>query len=347
MPLDDTIKEVPQADTEAIARRLMGDSLVDRYGDVIGARDTGVADVLRDFTIGFSQGQQKVDELHLKMQDTFRDQYNKAAERAVADKKLDMEKTSAAWEAVKWASEKAPRGYASGILKERLAQLGFEPTPTSLKMLADADFVAQLPKNMIDEAVANGNVNSTMLNAYFSDPMELDKFRNNAVERQRDEADTGRIILDTENKALKNKTDRAKYKDRVSARDQFVRSRAGTMQVTDEATGEKRPATIAEINALADQVFGKLPPRVAPAAAPAPALAAPVGLPQAPTSPLVGGVTTSTPTSSPAASSTVTPTTGLPQVAAAPAPVAASPAPTVVAPGGGNVADAKARLGLK
>lgn len=215
MPFDDTIPDVPQSDTDAIARRLMGDSLVDRYGDVIGARPTEAKDVLRDFTIGFSKGQEQVDSLHMKMQTTFRDEYNKAAERALAAKKADADKASAAWDAIKWAAEKAPRGYAAQMLKERLATLGFDPkslSPTALKMLTDADWFAQLPTKEIDEAVKSNRIPSAVFNAYFTDPMQADKFRNDAVSRARHQADTDRLIQTTEDRARKAKEDRQKFR---------------------------------------------------------------------------------------------------------------------------------------
>lgn len=216
MPLDQTINEVPQAQTEGIARRLMGDDLVNRYGDVIGARQTTAADVLRDFTIGFSHGREKVDQLHTQMQGKFRDEYNKAADRAITDKKLDIEKTTSAWEAIKWAAEKAPRGYATKMLKERLTALGFDPeslSPTAMKMLSDADFVAQLPKEKLDGAIANGQVDSTMLGAYASNPENLDRLRSEAVDRTHREVQTGELVLNAEHKALKAKQDRARFQD--------------------------------------------------------------------------------------------------------------------------------------
>lgn len=250
MPFDDTVAEVPQAQTEGIARRLLGDDLVNRYGDVMGARKTTAADVLRDFTIGFRHGQEKVDEIHMKMQDTARKAYNKQAERALAAKQLDMKTAGEAWEAVKWAAEKAPRGYAAGMLKERLKVLGIEPSPTALKMLTDADWVAQLPRAEIDKAVhEDGTIDTPMLNAYFTDPMKLDQFRNQAVRRQRDEADTNRMILGAERTRITQKRDKIKLADESAAHRAGLPQRKAELGVANaEATLGLRQQKLAKGN---------------------------------------------------------------------------------------------------
>lgn len=233
MPFDDTVQEIPQAATEGIARRLLGDDLVNRYGDVMGARKTTAADVLRDFTIGFRHGQEKVDELHMKVQDTARKAYNKQAEKALASKQQDIQTTKAAWQAATWISEHGPAGYKEKMLKEQWDKLGVTYTPTTLKMFADADFLAQLPQKDIDKGIEDGTIDTSMLNAFTGDSMKASQFRSEAMKRKRDEADTNRMILGAEGTRIKQQRDRLKLKQEKQAYAAGVPQAKDTLSITN------------------------------------------------------------------------------------------------------------------
>lgn len=212
MPLDEDINEdVPQAQTEGIARRLLGDDLVNRYGDVIGARKPTAADVLRDFTIGFTKGADKADELKMKVRDTYENAYAKRQRAAIAQAQQDGEKVKTMTAAIREAA-KYP-GYATGILKEALAPLGLQPTPTVLKMMADIDLMGNTPLDELDAAADDGKGTVVMgaAAAAMGSPLNFAKFLSENARRRRDDQATGNAIIETQAKRLKLKRDKLKF----------------------------------------------------------------------------------------------------------------------------------------
>jgi hypothetical protein len=224
MPLDDILgadeggmeaatDSVPQGDTATIARRLLGDDLVNRYGDVIGARKTTAADVLRDFTLGFQNGQAKVDELKLKIQERYQDAYVKQQRSALAKAKIDADKVKGVLDTIK-TIQSLPPGHRASILKEQLQAIGIEPSASALKMFTDSDMIAQLPIDKLAEAADNTDVNTSDLAGVMGSGLNAAKFLGEVRRRQKDETQTGNLILEREKKRLSIMDAAAKFNER-------------------------------------------------------------------------------------------------------------------------------------
>jgi hypothetical protein len=293
MPLNDVIENVPQGETEGIARRLLGDDIVSRYGDVIGARKAGMADVLRDFTLGFTKGQGAVDALHLKVQDQFSQQYHQAATTAAAEKKIDVDKAKAALKALKDV-QGLPPGNRVAVLKDTYDALGITNMTTPLKMFADSDILAQLPMDKLEKAAAEGTLSTAQMSAVFGDASKATQFINEAARRKRDEAQTGNAILAAERTALSMKRDKLKLAEEkarhpLSIKDAQLRSENLTLQ---NKAIEAKLAKGASGGALGALLSGKglgLPAQQAPApVSTSPKLAEPGVVPLAPPDPMAG-----------------------------------------------------------
>jgi len=210
MPFDDTMKNVPQADSDAIARRLLGDDLVNRYGDVIGARQPGTADVLRDFTVGFSQGRDKVDELHLKVQEQARKAYNKQAQAAVAAKAQDNETVKTVLSAIKTV-QGLPPGQRAAVLKDTLDQAGIPYSNAAIKMFTDADMLSRLPPGTLNELGTSSVISTADIAGVMGSGLNAAKFMESMAQRKRDDQTTQTMILGAEQKRVKSVQDATKF----------------------------------------------------------------------------------------------------------------------------------------
>lgn len=212
MPLDEQQMQaesspVPQAQTEGIARRLLGDDLVNRYGDVIGARKATAADVLRDFTIGFSQGREKVDELHMKVQKQFQTSYAKQEAAAIEAKKADSAKVKTVLEAIKTV-QGLPPGHRASILKDTLDAAGISYSNAAVKLFTDSDLVSQLPMEKLAEAAGpDGALSTAEVSGVMGSGLNAAKFLSEVSRKNRDEQATQGLILNAERTKLRAKRD--------------------------------------------------------------------------------------------------------------------------------------------
>jgi hypothetical protein len=296
MPLEDILADdeggmeaatpgVPQGDTEAIARRLLGDDLVNRYGDVIGARSTTAADVLRDFTVGFHNGPAKVDELKMKVAETYRDSYVKAQRSALAKAKIDADNVKSILDVVKTV-QGLPPGHRTAVFTEHLDALGIPYSKAAVKMFLDADMTAQLPLDELAAAADNGDLKTSDVAGVMGTGLNAAKFLGEVSRRQRDRQATGNMILDAERKRLSIQDAAARFQERqatADARAQKVEDDARKRKLglkKDRLSIEKSKQSLAKgANAGAGSLTGDpvLDAALGGAAAPRPT-AAPVGI---------------------------------------------------------------------
>jgi hypothetical protein len=201
---------VPQAQTEAIARRLLGDDLVNRYGDVIGARPSTAVDSLRDFTLGFTHGQNKVDDLHLKVQKQYQDAYTKQQRAAVAAKTGDIKQAKAILDAIKTV-QGLPPGHRTAILKETLEGAGIPYSAAALKMFADSDLLSQLPMDDLQKAVDDGTLSTSEISGVMGSGLNAAKFISEAARRKREDQQTQGLILNAERTKIETKRDQLAF----------------------------------------------------------------------------------------------------------------------------------------
>jgi hypothetical protein len=314
---------ISQADTEAIARRLFGDAIVDKLGDVMGARKPTLADGIRDFVIASTKGLDTLEALRQKQREDFQNAFFKAQQAAAAKALADRQTVKTVLDAIKTV-QGLPPGQRAAVLKETLDQAGIPYSQAAIKMFTDADILSQLPMDQLDQAADQGKITTADVAGVFGSGLNAAKFHQSLALAKQDQEKTQNLILDRTKTALQiQDTKRRLQQDpNAAARQRFIANRLGRLKVTDPATGESRPATYDEIDQMADQVFG---PRVG--AAPRGLPTAPqAGIPQpsvqrpqaaAPQSPLTVPTTTTTTTTN---DLTTTPTTGGTPGAPTPAP---------------------------
>jgi len=241
MPFEETIKSIPQADTDRIARRLLGDQVVDNYGDVIGARKHTMRDVARDFALGVAGGPTKSGELRLKVQEQFQKAYDKEAKAAAVRKQQDREQATMVLGALKTVSG-LPPGQRASIFKDTLDQAGIPYSNAAVKFLTDADTLAQLPLDQLMEKAQSGEISTASIGQVFGSAQQAANWYTNMVRAQKDREQTGNMILDHEIKTLKLKDIQAKMveRDRQAAmREQGLRERIKAQKLSNVSKRQK------------------------------------------------------------------------------------------------------------
>lgn len=201
MPLEDTIQAIPQSDTDTIARRLLGDDMVDRFGDVIGARPHGLRDVARDFALGVSGGPTASLELRTKVQEQFQKAYNTEAKAAAARAQQDRETATMVINTLKTVSG-LPPGHRASIFQETLDQAGIPYSKAAVKFLVDADTAAQLPMPLLFEKARSGELTTANISAVLGSASNTARWYTDMMRASRDRIETGNKILEAEKKAL-------------------------------------------------------------------------------------------------------------------------------------------------
>jgi hypothetical protein len=270
--MDDPTGGVSQADPEKIARSLVGDDLVNKYGDVMGVRPTGVADVVRDFATGVTEGPAKTEALKALARKQYQDAYFREKRAAVARAAEDRNKAIGMLQAVVTVNKLPPNQRATAY-KDAMKSFGVTPDATAVKMFTDADSIMKLPLRDIFKAAERGDDGFTandLANAFGS----WDAATNFFQEQRQIESHR----LDVQGKILDNELKKKRVDDATAAGSadsvnrKKYREKLGTLRVYDEAIAAYRLLTPAEIGDREATVFGD--PKPAPPA-PAPSLGFP------------------------------------------------------------------------
>jgi hypothetical protein len=272
---------LPQAGTMAIAKRLLGPGLADRYGDVIGARPTGVQDVARDFAIGALSGDPfKADQLKAKVVQGYHEELRREEDQTLQREAAAREQLQGFFTLLE-QGKRVPKELRADFFKEGLPKLGVEPTsPLFMKILTNYEkhgdvYDALLDpeiRRMADEDPLSAVEQMTAMGYDGAQALTLAK---QVQEMKRYRADTQYLISRT------NRLNAGSADPNKKARDAVIAKFAGRT-ITDEATGEKRLVTPEEALNFANQLFPSaegaaagipqaepLPPEVAAEAAPA------------------------------------------------------------------------------
>lgn len=130
---------VAQADTERVARGLVGDDLVNRYGDVIGARRATAADALRDFALGTTKGADAVTGMKLQVRKAYEDRQIQA-ERAGVARAAQAREQVAGWGRLITQSKLMPKTIRKKYIETGLSKLGLpEADPLFIAAATDPD----------------------------------------------------------------------------------------------------------------------------------------------------------------------------------------------------------------
>lgn len=165
---------VPQSDRDAIARRLLGDEMTDRYGDALGLRKETWKDFFRD--MGNELGRTgNADRVKQRVVDQYRQR--EQDERAAAQQRdeEDRAKLGSFINLVKTMKD-IPKGHRQGILKAGAAKLGMEGSPEVVKLLADVenfDSEAVLTPELVQMLFENPQQGIAELSKVVSDPEAL------------------------------------------------------------------------------------------------------------------------------------------------------------------------------
>lgn len=147
MPLTDVISPpapnagIAQSNPDTIARSLVGNDLVDKFGHAMGVRQMTPADVMRDMNLGAAIGPANVAKLHAKAQKQLADQHIEALRVGFAQEAADRAKREELLQAIKdsrnpnFITPKYAKEYLDGVAKN----LGLTISPTILKQFTDAE----------------------------------------------------------------------------------------------------------------------------------------------------------------------------------------------------------------
>jgi len=128
---------VPQSNQAAIAQRLLGPELADRYGDVLGLRKEKWGDFWRDFGNEFA-GKGNAERLKQRVLDQYNDRYRQEQQAAQEKDQEDRLKVQSFADLVRSVKD-FPKGHRAGVLKAGMEKLDLAATPEVVKLLADAD----------------------------------------------------------------------------------------------------------------------------------------------------------------------------------------------------------------
>lgn len=269
MPVEETIQAIPQSDTDTIARRLLGDDMVDRFGDVIGARPHGLRDVARDFALGVSGGPTASLELRTKVQEQFQKAYNTEAKAAAARAQQDRETATMVINTLKTVSG-LPPGHRASIFQETLDQAGIPYSKAAVKFLVDADTASQLPMPLLFEKARSGELTTANISAVLGSASNTARWYTDMMRASRDRIETGNKILEAEKKALSIRD----LQDRMRVRAE--RERVTTIGLQERVKSQKLSNASKRRKLTAPATgAGGLPPDIA-AELGSPALGAPV-----------------------------------------------------------------------
>lgn len=129
---------LPQAATDTIARRLLGPGIADRYGDAIGTRETTLADVARDFALGWTSGDPgKADQLKMQVVQSYNEELRRADDQRMQQEEAAREQMRGVFSLFQQAKD-VPKELRKDFFKEGLEKNGFEASsPFFLKMVSD------------------------------------------------------------------------------------------------------------------------------------------------------------------------------------------------------------------
>jgi len=286
---------LPQAATATIARRLLGPALADRYGDVLGIRPTGVADVARDFSIGMVSGDPtKADQLKAQLVQGY-NREKRQEETDLARRQGEARQQLTGFFNLMSQGKTVPKELRKDFFEEGFKKLGYEVTsPLLMKVVTNYEKFGNIYDSLSDPMVQQLADDDPLpaqqrLIELGYDGAQVIEFTKQVQEAKRYRAGTQQIIAQTKKIGLAQEDPNAKN------RAAFIGRMAGR-QVKDRL-GRSRLLSPDEIGSMADRFFPTGAPPVEAQPAPEPA-----GLPQGTTS----------------ASTTVTPTTtGITSVPAA------------------------------
>jgi hypothetical protein len=303
---------IPQADTMRIAKQLLGPQLAERYGDVIGARPTGIADIARDFAIGTISGDMfKADQLKSQVVQQYQESYQREEQAGRQRDAENRQKVDALFRGLDQV-RRVPKEFRKDLLQHVLqSTVGSEAHPLVAKILSDPDKFESVNELTSEDMqrLADDDPQAFLDNAtqVIGDPRQAIEFLGGLQRLKQQRVQTQNSILDANRRAQTavTATDRA--------RNQFLARMAG--KTRKDRLGRDVPIPPQEIMDLADQFFPS-------GGAVGPAAAEPVGIPQEPPAAIAGtSSTTTTPTTTGAEpSASAQAALGIPQAApAAPA----------------------------
>lgn len=161
---------VAQARTEKIARGLMGDDLVDKYGHAMGVRPTSFADSARDAVLGATIGRDKVAAMHFQAREQYNTEMYKAQQAGLAKEQADRAKGVAIINALEEVRKNIPMKYKAQTFAAILKAQGIEPDPTAMKMFTDADAFSNVHMDQLKKGVENNTIDLGAQSLIFGSP---------------------------------------------------------------------------------------------------------------------------------------------------------------------------------
>lgn len=258
-----------QASTEAVARQLLGDSLVERYGDVIGVRQPTWRDGVRDFSLGVVQGADRTREMQAQLRKEYRTALGREGSIAVQREKENRAKATSVVKVISDA-QKLPVSQRKTYVREMMKQLGIEPSATAMQMFTDAETVSKLPMEDLARGTMDGSLTFDEVANVMGSPQAAVQFQKSVIQMQGDRLRNQKLVLEINNqnaKEIDRQTKAASIDSDEDQRRQWVQNKVGSVRVTG-ADGQPRLATIEEVDKLSRQMF--------PGAAAGPAIVSPV-----------------------------------------------------------------------
>jgi hypothetical protein len=249
----------PQSDLDKVARTLMGDDTVEKYGDVMGVRKPTWKDGLRDFALGAAAGSPaKAIEMQSQLRKQFQDQLIKARRAALVEEQQKIQTSTKLVSGIaQIAKDPAiPAKYKTGLMKDFLAGQGISAqSPSVLKMFADADAIKDVDFDELLQKASEGQIDPQEIGGIFGSPEQAIGFLKQAQQYKQSKL-TASAAAARLNKteaeasiAQAEAADVAKLGPGEMRRRRWVETRLGKFQVPD-GSGGTRLATAGELDQL-------------------------------------------------------------------------------------------------
>lgn len=148
---------IVQANTDRIARQLLGDDLVNQYGDTMGARTPTFADRIRDFGSTMAGGPEKTQSLKNQARTAYQDARYKAAQTGLVQARIARAKGIALADAIKTAQE-APTSQRKQLFSAMLDEQGLDHSPAVAGLFMHEDILGSRSLAAFDKGLRDGSI---------------------------------------------------------------------------------------------------------------------------------------------------------------------------------------------
>jgi hypothetical protein len=189
---------VVQANPDAIARSLVGNDLVDKYGHAMGVRPTTPADVARDAYLGATVGPVTVRKLHADAQQQLQENHFAALREGLARQEAARQKMQTMIQGLKTVMDPklVPLSQRARIYTNLMTAAGYPPDKDVVAMLTDAkDKNGEKNLNTLLSTAVNQGMTADEFGAINQDMSAFLDFKKSAIQMAAQQQATANAVV--------------------------------------------------------------------------------------------------------------------------------------------------------